>query len=132
MYLLPFKHNYIEIRQIDTYYFILKFMGSFLRYKYLNYIKISYKLIFFYLRSNGMKSHIIQSNFYVFTLFGHPKLSVSLQRVRNDIFRPETFANSFLTTFQEKSRIFRVGQWGDFKDVSLRGFIVQTIWKLRK
>ena len=36
------------------------------------------------------------------------------KRVMHDIFRPETFANSFITSFKEKSRIFRVGQWRDF------------------
>ena len=45
---------------------------------------------------------------------GHIRLSDTLQAVRHEISRPKTFANRFLTEFQEKSRIFRVSQWGTF------------------
>ena len=37
-------------------------------------------------------------------------------------FLPETFAKRFLTSFQEKSRTFRVGEGGDFPKYI--GFIV--------
>ena len=53
---------------------------------------------------------------------GHPRLSGPLQAVRHEISRPKTFANSFLTTFQEKSSILRVGHWGNFS--KYRGFKV--------
>ena len=57
---------------------------------------------------------------------GHSRLSGPLQAVRHEISRPQTFANSFLTTFWENSRIFREGQWGSFS--KYRGFKVGGRW----
>ena len=56
---------------------------------------------------------------HILTL-SHFLVTLDFQAVRYEISRPETFTNNFPTTYLEKSRIFRVGQWGDFS--KYRGF----------
>ena len=61
----------------------------------------------------GMNNHVVWSNFDVFfLLFGHPRLSGSLQTVRHDIYNPKPLQKASLLCFRK--RILRVGQWGDF------------------
>ena len=50
--------------------------------------------------------------------FGHPRLSGTLQAVRPEI----SFANSFLTTFSEKSSIFKVRVGHSWEISKYRGF----------
>ena len=77
---------------------------------------------FFDLRSVSLCKFIFCGYILTFLpFFGHPIISGSLKAVRHDSFRPESFENSFLTTFKEKSRIFRVGQWGDRVANKIRG-----------
>ena len=49
---------------------------------------------------------------FFFLLFGHPRLSGSLQTVRHDIYNPKPLQKASLLCFRK--RILRVGQWGDF------------------
>ena len=56
----------------------------------------------------GMNNHVVWSNFDVFfLLFGHPRLSGSLQTVRHDIYKPKPLQKASLLCFRK--RILRVG-----------------------
>ena len=94
-------------------------------------IKTFFPLKFFDLRSLSVPTVMLFGHILTFLHYlGHPRLSDTLQAVRHEIPRPKTFANSFLTTFWEKSRIFRAGQWGNFS--KYRGFKVGVLFNSPK